>query len=164
MADTATCQVDVGAVYDEHFRLIVGTAIARYRICESDAETLAHDVFLSFILKAEEVRDARAWLVSAICNASKYYLRVRSRTVELTADVVDTREARDTCDVTGQMMARECLACLTPRCQLALRLRYIEGYSAAEIAEELRTTPKYAQKLLGRCLRQAQDRYNGSST
>ncbi len=58
-----------------------------------------------------------------------------------------------------QLAAREAFNCLTPRCQLALRLRYLEGYSVPEIATELDTSAKYAEKLVRRCLRQAQMRY-----
>jgi RNA polymerase sigma factor (sigma-70 family) len=153
--------VDVGAVYETHRRLLVGTAMARYGIAESDAETLLHDVFLAYILRSEEVRDIRAWLVGSICNASKYYLRTRARAVGLPPNIMEEPdpESLRVDRLPDALAARECFACLTPRCQLALRLRYIEGYSAPEIATELQTTTKYAQKLVSRCLQQAHDRY-----
>lgn len=145
-------------MYEEHVRLLIGTAMSRYRIPEIDAQTLAHDVFLSYITKMDEVRDCRAWLVGAMCNASKHYLRAQRRHVELEPDVF---EAPNT--VHHELAARECFECLTPRCQLALRLRYLAGYSLQEIATELDTTAKYAQKLVSRCLRQAQERYAGTA-
>jgi RNA polymerase sigma factor (sigma-70 family) len=153
---------DLGATYEEHRRLLVGTAITRYGLAEPDAETLLHDVFLSYMLKADEVRDARAWLVSAICNASKHFLRTRARAVGLPPDITDEPDPaslRVTDRLPDALAARECFACLTPRCQLALRLRYLEGYSVPEIAAELNTSPKYAQKLVSRCLHQAYYRY-----
>jgi RNA polymerase sigma factor (sigma-70 family) len=153
--------VDIGAVYEEHVRLLVGTAIKRFRICEMDAQTLAHEVFLSYFLKADEVLDPHAWLLSAIYNACKYYLRTRARHVTLPsqhAELPDPRQFRADA-LPDQLAAREAFTCLTARCQLTLRLRYLEGYSIAEIADELGTTPKYAGKLVSRCLRQAQDRY-----
>ncbi len=141
----------------------MGTAVSRYGIAEPDAETLVHDVFLSYILKSEEIRDVRAWLVGAICNASKYFLRREARAVGLPPDIMEEPDPqslnRDR--LPDALAARQCFACLTPRCQLALRLRYIEGYSAPEIATELQTTAKYAQKLVARCLQQAYDRYGG---
>ena len=161
-AQPATDTRGIAAVYEEHRRLLVGTAISRYGISEADAETLTHEVFLAYILKADEVRDSRAWLVSAICNASKYYLRLRSRHVALPPDVVerpDPRSRHVSEALPDQLAARQCLDCLTPRCQLALRLRYVEGYSVPEVAEELGTTQRYAQKLVSRCLQQAQERY-----
>ncbi len=154
--------IDFGAVYEEHFRLLVGTAMGHFSICEMDAQTLVHEVFLSYLSKADEVFDARAWLLSAICNASKHYLRIRARHVALPTDFVDMpdpRFSRVGDALTDQLAAREAFRCLTPRCQLALRLRYLEGYSVPEIADELDTSTKYAQKLVSRCLRQAQTRY-----
>jgi RNA polymerase sigma factor (sigma-70 family) len=154
--------VDLGAIYDAHYRLLVGTAIDRYNISETEAQTLAHDVFLAFITKANEIMDVRAWLVSAICNASKYYLRVRARTVSLSAEIgerPDPRLSRVQDFLPEQLTAREIMACLIPRCQLVLHLRYVEGYTLPEIAIELRTTPKYAQKLVGKCLRRAHECY-----
>jgi RNA polymerase sigma factor (sigma-70 family) len=154
--------VDVGAVYEAHRRLLVGTAISRYGIHEEDAETLLHDVFLAYILKADEVLNTRAWLVAAICNASKYFLQVENRAVGLSPDIIeepDPSSIHVEQRLPRQLAARECFECLTPRCQLALRLRYLEGYSVPEIATELHTSAKYAQKLVSRCLQQAYDRY-----
>jgi RNA polymerase sigma factor (sigma-70 family) len=141
--------------------LLVGTAVSRFGIAEPDAETLVHDVFLSYILQSEEIRDVRAWLVGAICNASRYFLRREARAVGLPPDIMEEPDPKslNRDRLPDALAARQCFACLTPRCQLALRLRYIEGYSAPEIANELETTPKYAQKLVARCLQQAYDRY-----
>jgi RNA polymerase sigma factor (sigma-70 family) len=158
--------LDLGAVYDAHYRLLVGTAIERYDISETDAQTLAHDVFLAFITKANEIVDARAWLVSAICNASKYYLRVRARTVPLSDEMEDRPDpqlSRVQDFLPEQLTARQIMACLIPRCQLALHLRYVEGYTLREIAVELRTTAKYAQKLVSKCLRRAHACYQNGA-
>ena len=64
-------RADVGALYEEHRGLLVGTAVGRFGIRHEDAETLVHDVFLAYIVKADEVIDARAWLVGAIGNQKK---------------------------------------------------------------------------------------------
>jgi len=132
-------------------------AVDRFRISQSDAEGLAHEVFLSYFLKAGEVIDSRAWLLSAICNASKHYLRARARLVSTDAleEAIDPRSA----SLPDQLVAREAFACTSAKCQVALHLRYIEGYSIPEVAKELQTSAKYAAKLVSRCLKQAQDRY-----
>jgi len=158
--------VDLGAIYDAHYRLLVGLAIERYDVSETEAQTLAHDVFLAFITKANEIMDARTWLVSAICNASKYYLRVRARYVSLPdalRERSDPRLSRVQDFLPEQLTARQILACLIPRCQLALHLRYVEGYSIREVAVELRTTERYAQKLVGKCLRRAHECYRNGA-
>jgi len=88
---------------------------------------------------------------------------VRARSVRLPADILeeaDPASLRVMDQLPAELAARECFACLTPRCQLALRLRYLEGYSVPEIAAELLTSTKYAQKLVSRCLQQAHDRYH----
>ncbi len=153
---------DFGVVYEDNYRLLVGTAIGRFHIAEVDAQGLAHEVFLAFFLKADEILNSRAWLVSAICNASKNYLRRRARLVPLSEDfgeAGDPRQARAAEALPDQMVAREAFSCVTAKCQIALRLRYLEGYTIPEVAAELNTTARYAAKLVSRCLRQAQDRY-----
>jgi len=154
-------RLEVGAAYDEHRRLLIGTAITRYGIAEADAEALVHDVFLSYLGSVDDVRDARAWLLSAICNASKHFLRTRNRVVRFPDGGREPEIAAGAPfdELPGDLAVRDCFNCITPRCQLALRLRYLEGYSVPEIATELNTTAKYAQKLVSRCVQQAHDRY-----
>ena len=151
--------IDFDAVYDEHVPLLIGLAVDRFHLSEADAQTLAHEVFLAYFLKAEDVRDVRAWLVGAICNASRQFLRKSARDVALPDELANAPDPRHRPEaLPDQIAAREAFACCTARCQLALRLRYIEGYTIPEIAAELKTTPKYAQNLVSRCLQQARDR------
>jgi DNA-directed RNA polymerase specialized sigma24 family protein len=94
-----------------------------------------------------------------MCNASRQFQRKNERDVALPADVANRPDPHHAPDaLADQIAARELFACCTARCQLALRLRYIEGYSIQEIATALKTTPKYAQNLVSRCLQQARDR------
>jgi RNA polymerase sigma factor (sigma-70 family) len=159
-ADAPVRGDDFGAVYEDNVRLLVGTAMDRYHISEIDAEALAHEVFLAYFLKADEVIDLRAWLVSGICNASKHYLRSRARLLPLSDDFSESPDPRRQAEnLPDQLVAREAFACVTAKCQIALRLYYIEGYSMPEVAEELKTSAKYADKLVRRCLKQAQRRY-----
>jgi RNA polymerase sigma factor (sigma-70 family) len=153
--------LDFAAVYEKHFGLLVGIAIGRFRISEGDAETLAHDVFLSFLTNADRVIDRERWLVGAICNASRNHLRRIDPTEPLdpdAADAADPRSERAGDALADRLAALQMYECLTPRCQEALRLRYLEGYTVPEVATALGTTKKYAQKLISRCLEQAQRR------
>ena len=161
-SDAIAEAADLTTVYADHVALLVGTAVSRYHIAESDAQALAHDVFVAYLLKADEIRDSRAWLLSAICNASKFFIRNQARHVALPAEHADTPDPQWTRILDAlpdQLAGRQAFTCLTARCQLALHLRYFEGYSVPEIADALKTTPKYAAKLVARCLRQAHDRY-----
>jgi DNA-directed RNA polymerase specialized sigma24 family protein len=80
--------------------------------------------------------------------------------VSLADELIPDPSLERVCDaLPDQLAGREAFACVTARCQIALRLRYLEGYSVPEVAAELRTSQKYAQKLISRCLRQARRRY-----
>ena len=153
---------DFALIYEEHYDLLVGMARGKFGVNEMDAQTLAHEVFLDYFTKSDTIVNCRAWLVGAICNASRYHLRCQERTEALPPDGTETADPRSVrvSDLwTDQLAARQAFACLTPRCQLALRLRYLEGYSVPEIADSLATSKKYAQKLVTNCLKQAQRRY-----
>lgn len=153
---------EIAAVYREHLPVMVGVAVSRFGISRTDAETLAHDVFLDYILKRERVTATRSWLIASMYNASQYYLRVRARTEALPEAYLENPDPsllRVTDMWPDQLAAREAFDCTTPRCQLALRLRYMEGYTIPEIAVELGITERYAAKLVGECLKQANRRY-----
>src|SRR5439155_3481491 len=77
------CGVDFDAVYNQNVPLMIGVAVERFHISESEAQTLAHQVFLAFFLKVDDIRDRRAWFLGAICNACRHYQRMRARDVEL---------------------------------------------------------------------------------
>jgi RNA polymerase sigma factor (sigma-70 family) len=153
---------DFEVLYEQHVPVMIGVAIGRFGIAESDAETLAHEVFVDFMQKHERVCDARSWLISSIYRASMYHLRRMARTEPLPDTINESPdpESLRAADAWADRLAgRQAFECATVRCQLALRLRYIEGYTIPEIAEELKTTPRYAAKLVSECLRQANRRY-----
>ena len=153
---------DFAALYEDHVPVMIGFAVKRYRISETDAQTLAHEVFLDFILKARRVANVRAWLIASMRNASRYYVRVRARSESLPdsfAERADPRLERVVDMWPDQLAARQAFGCTTARCQLVLALRYLEGYSVPEIARELNITEKYAGKLVIECLDQAKRRY-----
>lgn len=152
------------AVYEEHFDFLVAVARRKFRVPETEAETLAHEVFLTYLRKADTIRDLRAWMVGAICHASRYYWRSNGRAMpmaEMAMDVepADPASIRILDSLPDQLAAREALACLAPRWQEVLRLRYFEGCSVSEVAERLGLKARYTQKLIAKCLRRAEQRY-----
>lgn len=153
---------DFGAVYEEHVPAMIAFAVKRYKISATDAQTLAHEVFLDFILKARRVTNERAWLIASMRNASRYYVRTRARSESLPdsyAEKADPQLARVVDMWPDQLAARQAFGRTTARCQLVLALRYIEGYSIPEIARELSISEAYAHRLVGKCLEQAKRRY-----
>jgi RNA polymerase sigma factor (sigma-70 family) len=152
--------IDFDAVYNAHVPLMIGIAVERFQISQTDAQTLAHQIFLIYFLKPDDVKDARAWFVGAISNACRQYLRNRERDVSLSPEMVNQPDPEFSVDwLPNRLAARQAFACLTSRCQLALHLHYLEGYSIPEIAAQLHITPAYAKKLVSRCLQQARERY-----
>jgi len=163
-SDAPNWDQELAATYEEHYGLLVGIAVERFGIPHADAETLVQEVFLELLIHAARVRDRRAWLIGAIYNASKNYLRRAQRVEPLPEhgpDPADPRYARVDEQWPAELAAREAFSRLTPRCQLALRLRYIEGHTIPSIARILDTTSRYAAKLVRRCLQLAHRRYGG---
>ena len=154
-------------LYEKHFGLLVAVAIRKFQVPADDAEALAHEVFLSYLKRKDEIRELQKWLLGAICNASRYYWRQHGRNVEqLDTELAAERPDPSTANILDLMMAKiaagEALAGLSPRWQHILRLRYFEGYSINEIAEHLGVTAKYAQKLVTKWLRRAEEIFNAS--
>ena len=154
--------LDFEAIYAWAMPLMVGTAVSRFGVPESDAETLAHEIYLDFLLKGDRVDDRRGWFVGAVFNASRAYRRKHARLEELPQDYTERADphlARVLDTWPDQLAGRQALERTTAKCQLALRLRYFEGYTIPEIARELGITKAYAAKLVSESLRQAHRRY-----
>lgn len=153
---------DVETLYIEHRSLLLFVACRKFRIPDPDAENLIQEVFLSFLQNSTKIDNIRAWLVAAMCNASRHYWRSQGRTESL-PDNFDDR-----CDPNSQglaeqytmrMTVHQALAYLQPRCRETLWLHYFEGRSASDVARELETTNRYAEKLIHNCLKRAREIY-----
>jgi len=152
------------AIYDQYFDLMTQIAVFKFRVPDTEAETLVHDVLYSYLRKGSDVIELRSWLVGAICHASRHYWRQNGRIIDadptFELDRVDPASVRILDSLPDQLAAREALECLQPRCQDVLRMRYFEGCTIPEIAQVLGVTPKYAQKFITRCLRRAEKLYS----
>jgi len=152
------------AIYEHYVGLLVQIAVYKFKVPESEAEALVHDVLISYLRKTGDIVDLRSWLIGAICNASRHYWRLNSRTVitegEIELDRVDPTSLRILESLPDQLAAREALECLTPRYREILHMRYFEGCSVAEVAGRLGVKTKYAQKLITKCLRRAEKLYS----
>lgn len=151
------------AMYEQYFDLLVKISVYKFRVPDSEAEALVHDVLLAYLRKSELVLDLKAWLVGAICYASRHYWRLNGRNVtgdaQMELDRIDPASVRILDSLTNQIAAREALECLSPRYQEILRLRYFEGCTVAEVAERMGIKPKSAQKLITKGLRRAERLY-----
>jgi RNA polymerase sigma factor (sigma-70 family) len=153
---------DVEALYIEHRNLLLYVACRKFRIPDCDAENLIQEVFLSFLQTGTKIDNIRAWLVAAMCNASRHYWRAQGRIESLPDDFNDhsdpgTHGLAD--QFAMKMTVRQALDYLQPRCRETLWLHYFEGRSAGDVARELETTNRYAEKLIHNCLKRVREIY-----
>lgn len=152
----------VEMLYLEHRNLLLYVGCRKFRVPECDAESLIQEVFLSFLQNSTKVENVRAWLVAAMCNASRHYWRLQGRIDQLPEDFSDRGDPRAqkvVDEFAMKMTMRQTLGYLQPRCRETLFLHYYEGRSASDVAHELETTSRYAEKLIHNCLKRAREIY-----
>ena len=153
---------EIGALYVEHRKLLLFIACRKFRVPEMDAESLIQEVFLSFIQVGTAIRDVRSWLVAAMCNASRHYWRAQGRTESLPDDIGERSDpgSHTIADTFAMKMTMwQALQYLQPRCRETIYLHYFEGRSAIDVARELETTSRYAEKLIHNCLKRVRQIY-----
>jgi len=153
-------------IYAENIDLLMALAVRKFQVPAVDAEALAHDVFISYLRHADEIRNLHHWLIGAICNACRYYWRKHGRNVEqLDTDVASERpdpQSRNLrTELPDNIALEEVLDQMPPRWARILRLRYMEGHSIKELADLEGVTSKYMQKLVSKCLQRAQKIFDG---
>jgi RNA polymerase sigma factor (sigma-70 family) len=167
MTSLTTAPVDdqhFEAIYEKYFPLLAQIAVFKFQVPETDAEALVHDVLIGYLRKSEEIVELRAWLIGAICYASRHYWRLNGRTMgaeaQQVSDRIDPASLRILDSLPDQLAAREALECLGERYREILHMRYFEGCTVAEVASRLGVKTKYAQKLITKCLRRAERLYS----
>lgn len=153
---------DVETLYLAHRSLLLYVACRKFRVPDCDAENLIQEVFLSFLQTGTKIDNIRAWLVAAMCNASRHYWRAQGRTESLPDDFNDHSDPGSHSlqeQFALELTMRQALKYLQPRCRETLRLHYYEGRSAGEVARELETTNRYAEKLIHNCLKRVREIY-----
>jgi DNA-directed RNA polymerase specialized sigma24 family protein len=97
-----------------------------------------------------------------MCNASRHYWRAQGRTESLPEDFEERCDPMSSAvaeRVAQEMTVRQALGYLQPRCRQTLYLHYFEGRSAGDVAREMETTNRYAEKLIHNCLKRAREIY-----
>jgi RNA polymerase sigma factor (sigma-70 family) len=153
---------DIGELYVRHRPLLLHVGCRKFRIPESEAESLIQEVFLSFMTTTTKVENIRAWLVAAMCNASRHYWRGQGRTEGLPEDFEDHTDPSSSGIAEKLAMIitmQQALDYLQPRCRETLYLHYYEGRSANDVAVSLDTTSRYAEKLIHNCLKRVREIY-----
>jgi len=153
---------DIGELYVQHRPLLLHIACRKFRVGENDAESLLQEVFLSFMTTTTKVENVKAWLVAAMCNASRHYWRAQGRIESLPDDFNDHSDPVSiglADQFAMKMTVRQAMKYLQPRCRETLWLHYFEGRSAGDVARELETTNRYAEKLIHNCLKRVREIY-----
>ena len=154
-------------VYLEHAFLLRRVAVRKFQVPEDDAETLVHDVFITYLADPTVVRsNLRAYLIAAICNASRNYWRSKRTHDRFFVDTDPAHEPLEPPDesffdglslhlVIGAMLAR-----LGDRCRDVLRRYYLEGEDTQTIAGALGTTPSNVNYMTHVCRKKARSIYD----
>ena len=147
----AARSVAIEDAYREHASLLRDIAERKFNIPSHDAAGIVNDVFSSYMVHRDNVRDARQWLVGAVCHASRGYWRTAARTSQLPENVgeyVDPASPGLEGRIVDRVTMASALAQIEPKYRETLRLYYAEGYSAAEIAAQFGTSTGYVMQLL----------------
>jgi RNA polymerase sigma factor (sigma-70 family) len=153
---------EIEQLYLEHKKLLQFIACRKFRVPDWDAENLLQEVFVSFMQVGTPIRDVRSWMVAAMCNASRHYWRGQGRTEALPDDIGERSDpqSHNLGDKYAKTMTvSQALGYLQPRCRETLELHYYQGHSAADVARELKTTTRYAEKLIHNCLARMREVY-----
>lgn len=153
---------DIGELYVRHRTLLLHVGCRKFRVPESEAEALIQEVFLSFMTTTSKIENVKAWLVAAMCNASRHYWRVQGRTESLPEnfdDHSDPSSAGIAETMAEVITMQQALDYLQPRCRETLYMHYYEGLSANDVARRQDTTSRYAEKLIHNCLKRVREIY-----
>ena len=146
------------AVYVRLFPRLVAMAWARFGVPETVAVDLSHDVFVRWMAGRSRIVNDEAWLAVAMFNECRHYIARCSREREFRRDLPqDAPEAAidPEPDLHRQLSIGTIVAALDQKTQSVLRMHYLEGRTAGEIAVSLGTTPRYAEKLIHKGLERA---------
>lgn len=151
------------ALYTEYGVLLRSIAMRRYNVPPDDAEALVHDIFTAYLQRRTYVRELKPWLIGAIGNASKDYLRRRKREEPLLPEhdeIADQGAEEHAQRWIVNMTAATVIARLGEKCRETLRSYYFKEESKESIAHRLATSPAYVLQLLVSCRRRVRALYD----
>jgi len=141
-------------------------AVRKFHIPMGEAEGLVHDVFATYFMHADAVHAVEPYLIGAICNASRYYLR-RSDAAdalfcpETPCMALPDRRLQD--ELERKLLLSRILACVGRRCRDLLHRYYVNGETSNAIADAIESTPGTVLVFLHKCRRRALEAYHAMS-
>lgn len=141
----------------ERLRPRLKQILYRYQIPPEDAEDILQEALLATVLKWERIRSPEPWLVVTLKNRCLIYWRRRRGNL---CSAVDDAALELLCEPEEPAQERQhlrwdldhLLEHLPARHQDLMRLRYFEGHSPSEVAEQLGYRQSSVRKLASRCL------------
>jgi DNA-directed RNA polymerase specialized sigma24 family protein len=141
-------------------------AVRKFSIPVTEAETLVHDVFATYFMHAASVHAVEPYLIGAICNASRHYVR-RSDAAdaifcgEMPCAATPGDALLD--EVARKLLLSRMLAGVGGRCRELLHRYYWNGETTRAIADTLDSTPGTILVYLHKCRRRALAAYRSLS-
>lgn len=153
-------------VYLRFAPLLRKIAVRKFGVPISDAETLVHDVFATYIASAADVNAVEPYLIGAICNASRHYHRRADAAKALfcgempcaatPGDALVNEVERK--DLLSRMLAR-----IGVRCREVFHRYYVSGESTEAIAGAMEFKPATILTFLHQCRKRALSAYRTMS-
>lgn len=122
---------------------LTGLLTRAFEVPEQDAERLVRETFTDYRLN-QPASDARAWLIGAVCKHANGYRR--SRGLPAADEKAAGRHAATV------LSYHDVMARLPSRAREALRLRFDEKKSYAEVAEQLGLSVYAAERFVAKAL------------
>ena len=141
-------------------------AVRKFEIPPAEAETLVHDVFATYLTHASSVRAVEPYLIGAICNASRHWLRRSDKADALFCGETPCAATPGSAmldEVERKLLLSRMLAGIGGRCRDLLHRYYVNGESTRAIADGMQSTPGTILVFLHKCRRRALEAYRAMS-
>lgn len=137
-------------------------AIRKFRIEAGDAEVLVQDVFTTYFQHAGDVEKLEPYLIGAICNASRNYLRRSSASEALFCGEQPYEAAADDAlldELARKALLSKMLARVGGDCRDLLRRFYVDGEGTEVLAQAYGMKRESVKVKLFKCRQRALEAY-----
>ena len=149
------------ALYLAYWPLLRKIAVRKFGVAVADADDLVQDVFATYLANPSNVRELHPYLIGAVCNASRQYRRRNDASPFCSSSTACGATPDDELidGVVRNVVIAATLARLGARCRETLERFYLNGETAASIAESRDTSAGYIWRLLNYCRNRARAVY-----